>query len=516
MKKKTKVSIIIVALVVVLMAGAALWYWVFSDLAGSNEEVHVDSVADITGLGLGTGIDNRYAGIVEAQELVKVYADSDKTIAECYVAVGDSVTVGTPLFAYDIEGLELNYEQLKVDVEEMQNNITTMKTQITELKKLESSANSSNKAEYTIQIQTLELNVKQEEYNLEKKQLEVDAAAEALRDNVVKSEIDGVVRSVNPQNASGGADSPNMDSYAYAYPTTEENGQDNAYITIMAAGDLRVKGTISEQSLYTVSQGMPVIVRSRIDENQFWSGTIESIGQEPEEDSSAFYYGGSGQEPASKYPFYVTLQEGQDLLIGQHVYIELDLGQGTNQEGLWLPSYYLVWEGEEGEEDPAEANESPLPDDGTVPPEDTAFDESETPMEDSLQQVPSLDEPILDEEASETQQPHSGQAYVYVANDRERIEKRPVTVGAYNSEMDTYEILEGLTPADYIAYPDPEPPIGAKAIKPSQQMPPQESAIPEEGVEDGLYDQPTNEDSNMLPGGAEMPMIGGADMEVLR
>ena len=42
------------------------------------------------------------------------------------------------------------------------------------------------------------------------------------------------------------------------------------------------------------------------------------------------------------------------------------------------------------------------------------------------------------------------------AERRGKLEKRGVTVGEYDFMTDTYEILEGLTEEDYIAFPDAE------------------------------------------------------------
>ena len=49
----------------------------------------------------------------------------------------------------------------------------------------------------------------------------------------------------------------------------------------------------------------------------------------------------------------------------------------------------------------------------------------------------------------------NGNSFVWAEN-RGKLEKRPVTVGEYNMMNDTFEILEGLTEEDYIAFPDPE------------------------------------------------------------
>ena len=47
-----------------------------------------------------------------------------------------------------------------------------------------------------------------------------------------------------------------------------------------------------------------------------------------------------------------------------------------------------------------------------------------------------------------------GRHFVYAANAKNRIEKRTVTLGAYMEETDSYEIIDGLTYTDRIAFPD--------------------------------------------------------------
>ena len=43
--------------------------------------------------------------------------------------------------------------------------------------------------------------------------------------------------------------------------------------------------------------------------------------------------------------------------------------------------------------------------------------------------------------------------YVWAANEKEKLEKRELTLGEHDEEMDQYEILDGLTSGDYITYP---------------------------------------------------------------
>ena len=96
---------------------------------------------------------------------------------------------------------------------------------------------------------------------------------------------------------------------------------------------------------------------------------------------------------ASKYPFYIELESADGLILGQHVYIELDNGQEQVKEGLWLYGSYII----QDEEKP----------------------------------------------------------YVWAANDKHQLEKRYIELGAYDEAMDEYEILSGLTADDYITWPMP-------------------------------------------------------------
>ena len=78
--------------------------------------------------------------------------------------------------------------------------------------------------------------------------------------------------------------------------------------------------------------------------------------------------------------------------MGQHVYIEPDMGQGAQKEGIWLPSAYLILEDEK--------------------------------------------------------------AFVYAANSWDKIEKRSIEHGEYDEMADSYEILKGIDLEDRIAFPE--------------------------------------------------------------
>ena len=286
-----------------------------------------------------------------------------------------------------MDSLTLAYEQLKLDYEGKKNNIATMRDQIKDLEKQIKRAKGATKAELTIQLQTTQLNLKKEEYEAEKKRLDVEKAESVIKDNVVKAEAAGTIRSITPPSEDGQQNYDGMQT-------------DNAYMTIVAGNDYRVKGTISEQGAYQLMSGTPVIIRSRIDETKTWRGTIDSVNTEQPVSNQQQYYDGGNGEQASKYAFYIALETVDGLMMGQHVYIEMDEGQSAG--GLLLSKSYIVEE--------------------------------------------------------------NGKAFVFVAGRHDRIEKRAVTLGAYNEELDAYEIVSGLSLTDRIAFPDESVKAGMTAV----------------------------------------------------
>ena len=125
-----------------------------------------------------------------------------------------------------------------------------------------------------------------------------------------------------------------------------ENTDADVVMTIIASGDFRVKGTVNEQNMMAISADMPMIIRSRTDETVTWNGTVTEIGSEPIQDNSGVMYSGDSDEmsTSSKYPFYVSLDSNEGLMLGQHVIIEPDYGQSGMEEktGVWIYEDYIV------------------------------------------------------------------------------------------------------------------------------------------------------------------------------
>ena len=387
MKKVLKV---LLTLVILGGLGYGGWYAYNTYFAEMPQEgtVYVQSISVITGVGP-AGQRTRYSGVVEAKNVITVDPDTDLTVKECFVSAGDKVKEGDPLFDYDIESMAISLEQLKLDILGLENGIQAGETKVENLKKRLAKAATYKKYEIQLEIQTEELEIRKKQYELSGKNTQAENMEKTLESSVVYSPVTGTVRSVRS------GDTSNTDYYG-------DSTQNNAYITIVAGNDYCVKGTVSEQTIHTLQEGMDVRILSRIDDT-VWEGSIYKINtEETKSNTNRYYYYDSGSgEQASKYDFFVELTTNEGLLMGQHVYIEPGSQDDAASDALLLPFYYVV-----------ETEEKP---------------------------------------------------FVYAANEENRIEKRTVVLGERDEESGTVAILEGLGYLDRIAYPDDTVQVGMLA-----------------------------------------------------
>ncbi|MCI7185246.1 MAG: efflux RND transporter periplasmic adaptor subunit, partial [Mitsuokella jalaludinii] len=334
MTKKKIFTIAGIAVGAVIVIGIVIWLIFFrgGSVAPSdpNEMVYVTSVADITGTG-SLGMTAKYSGVVEPEKTLSVQKDDTKKIAELYVTVGQEVKVGDKLFSYDTDDLQMQLEEAQLQLESLKNRISTLNQQIDSLQKEKNKASSDEQLSYTLQIQSAQLEVKSTEYDQSTKAKEIENLKKSLENTDVMAEMAGVVKQIN--------DGSN----------TNTSGSDstNAYITILATGSYRVKGTATELNVYSLQEGMKMKVVSRVDPEQTWTGTVESIEREAANDNnnSGVYYGSENSfTKATKYNFYLVLDDFKGLMLGQHVYVEPDKAEDV-KTGIWLPSYYILNEG---------------------------------------------------------------------------------------------------------------------------------------------------------------------------
>jgi len=343
----------------------------FLNSGKSDDKVYVEKVSKI--MNTATGVSNRYNGVVESQDSYEVNVDSSRTIKEILVEVGDTVEEGQELVTYDTSELEMQVKQANLEVESINNDIANSRKKIANLNdQLSKTEDEDDKFDLTTEIQTEENSIEQTEFDLESKKLEIEKYEKQISESTVVSKQGGVVKEINENG---------MDS----------NGNTAAFMTILQEGEYRVKGTVDEQNVWMITEGTPVIIRSRVDNSQIWNGKLTKLDTDNVQKDDNDYYSSDSGDSATKYPFYVELDSAEGLLLGQHVYIEMDEGQEEAKEGLWLYSSYIV-------------------------------------------------------------QDETG-AYVWAANDRNRLEKRYVELGELDEDLGEYEILSGLTENDYITWP---------------------------------------------------------------
>ena len=293
---------------------------------GTQENaVFVQSVAELMNMG-GIAPGDKFPGMVVSENITEIQKDGQMVVEELLVKEGDDVTAGQELFRYDTQQLQLSLDKQRLELEQMEATIENYKEQIKELEKDRSNA-SSNKLEYTIQIQTLQVDLKEAEINIKAKQDAVAQSESLLQNAVVTSPVDGRIQSIS------------------------ENGMDNygnplAYITIQQTGSYRIKGTIGELQRGAIMEGTRMDILSRTDGSR-WAGTVTLVDYESpsQENPNAMYYGMSTDEmsASSKYPFYVELDDTTGLILGQHVYLQLP-NQEEVQPGISISSAFIAYE----------------------------------------------------------------------------------------------------------------------------------------------------------------------------
>ena len=366
--KMKKMTALALAVCMLLMLAAC---------SSSGTAVYVQKVSDLAGLG-GIAPGDRFAGVVVSENVAEVQKDMDKTVEELFVREGDDVTEGQELFAYDTQQLQLNLDKQRLELEQLNATIQNYKDQIAELEKERNKANAGDKLQYTVEIQSLQIDLKEAELSVSSKESALAQSEAILENATVVSPVTGRIQTISENG---------MDNYGNPLP----------YITIQQAGSYRVKGMIGELQFGAITEGVQIRIISRTDENAIWKGMISLIDYENPTQGNDYdmYYGMSTDEmtTASKYPFYVELESTEGLMLGQHVYMELDTGD-EEVSGVAISSTFICYD-----------------DDGST--------------------------------------------YVWAEN-RGKVEKRTITLGDYNMMNDTFIILEGLTEDDYIAFPDME------------------------------------------------------------
>ena len=370
----------------VLALGAALILGLTG--CGKQTQINVEQAGMLTTAATSS---DKFAGVVVSENAVEITRDTDKQIDELYVSVGDTVRVNEKLFEYDTDTLSLTVDKQQLELDKLTRQITDLNTQIKNLEKqikdldskIKKEKDKKVKAEYESQRSTLDLQLRsvkadhtQATYDKQSLQAEINYNKNMLKNAVVRSPIKGTVRAI------------------------DENG--TPYITIQQAGAFQVKGTLNELSLNAgIMEGVGVTILSRVDPTQFWTGVVTLVdynaGGSNEQEGM---YGGmtDGMSTATSYPFYITLDNTNGLLLGQHVYIQISAA-AIGDDLLRIPEGYVM-------------------------------------------------DIVMDEETWLT----TGTVWA-VNMETGTLTKTTVTLGEYDPTYGTYVILEGITAESYLADP---------------------------------------------------------------
>ena len=228
-----------------------------------GETVYVSQVSTL--MGVSSGVQNRYAGVVEAQDTIKVQADSQRKIREVFVKEGEEVKTGQLLFEYDQSSIEDDLKQAQLDMDRLKNEAVSLQSQIDTLEKEKREAKEDAQLSYTIEIETNRMNLKKNEYDQESKQAEIEKLQNATGNTEIRSEIDGIIQKIDESKMASGNDGIVSDILVSDSVYSSDSSND-AFITILSTGVYRVKGMVNELNISDMVPGVPVVIRSRADE----------------------------------------------------------------------------------------------------------------------------------------------------------------------------------------------------------------------------------------------------------
>lgn len=373
---------------------------------GARTQINVEQAGILT---TAVTSSDKFAGVVVSENVVEIERDTEQTIAELYVAAGDEVRINAKLFEYDTDALSLTVDKQELEMDKLDQQIKDLKAQVTDLEKQIKTAKKNKDDTKILEMNLRQVNVEltQATYDKSSLQAEITYNKNMLKNAVVRSPIKGTIRSIN------------------------ENG--TPYITIQQAGSYQVKGTLNELSLNAgIMEGVGVTILSRTDPTAFWTGVVSMVDYNntaSNEYDDMYGTSGDGLSTSTSYPFYITLDDTDGLLLGQHVYIQISAAA--------------------------------VPDDLLRIPEGYVFDVA------------------MDEETFET----TGSVWG-VDMETGKLTKLTVIVGEYDPTYGTYVILDGITAESYLANPaDPGVKEGADTILRSEleymgQTEPTESTAP--------------------------------------
>ncbi len=334
MKAKIVLPIVIAAIAV---AGIAVYKSGILEKVGAttsdSSEVYVMPLSEIMGANSSYST-NVFMGVVEGQESTSLTKSSERELDKVFVSEGDVVSVGTPLFSYKSDKLTAENTQYAFDIErstlqiqEYTDNIAKNQAALDKIK-TDTEEDKNNRERLNNEINGWTTDIAIAQNNIAQTEAKIEENNKKINNSTVSSTVAGTITKV--------ADDTNP------YTT------DGTFITILASKEMRVKGQINEQNVWAINVDEPVTLRSRVDKSQTWHGTISKIDTESKQEENNNSYGGSSSEGSStKYPFYVTLDDSEGLMMGQHLYIELgqtDAAEMDFSDGTYIYDYYISYD----------------------------------------------------------------------------------------------------------------------------------------------------------------------------
>ncbi len=166
------------------------------------------------------------------------------------------------------------------------------------------------------------------------------------------------------------------------------------YIQIVSTGKYLVKSQINELLMDTIKKGSKVKVTLKTGGEGEWKGKVASIGKLPagagEGEESESFAEEEMNPQSSNYPFTILLDGHKGLEVGYHVNIEV-VSDEADADTIKLPADMIIQD--------------------------------------------------------------DGEPYVWKADENQKAVKQPVEIGE-TDKNDMMEIKSGLTPEDYVIYPD--------------------------------------------------------------
>ena len=300
----------------VIALGAALMLGLTG--CGRQAQINVEQAGMLTTAATSS---DKFAGVVVSENVVEIDRDAEKQIEELYVSVGDEVRINEKLFEYDTDTLSLTVDKQELELDKLEQQIKDLTTQKKNLEnQIKKEKDKSVKATLELQLRSVSADLTQATYDKNALQTEIKYNKSMLTNAAVRSPIKGTIRSIN------------------------ENG--SPYITNQQAGSYQVKGVLNELSLNAgIMEGVGVTILSRTDPTVFWTGVVSLVDYNSA-DSNEYdeMYGGgydTGMSTSTSYPFYISLDNTNGLLLGQHVYIQISAA-ALSDELLRIPEGYIM------------------------------------------------------------------------------------------------------------------------------------------------------------------------------